>query len=164
MSERLVVSNTSPLLYLYQVRQLDLLRRLFDTVVVPKAVAQELASGAEQGFDVPDLATIPWLQVRPPPEAGMEPTFIDLGPGEAEVLAFGFAAPGALLILDDGRARELAARNGLTFTGTLGLLVRAKQMGLLPQVAPVLEALQRTTIRLSEELLQWALAEADEGA
>lgn len=66
MPERLVVADTSPLLYLHQVRQLDLLRRLFRTVVVPRAVAEELSSGAEQGFDVPNLKAASWLPVRPP--------------------------------------------------------------------------------------------------
>lgn len=162
MPERLVVADTSPLLYLHQVRQLDLLRRLFRTVVVPRAVAEELSSGAEQGFDVPHLKAASWLLVRPPPHTGKLPAGVGLGPGEAEVLAFGLATPEALLLLDDGRAREVAGRRGLSFTGTLGLLVRAKQEGLLLRVAPVLEELQTTTIRLSKDLLRWALEEAGE--
>lgn len=162
MSERLVVSNTSPLVYLHQVRQLDLLTRLFGTVVVPKAVVEELASGREQGFDVPDPEGFAWLLVKSPPESEVLPAVVDLGPGEAQVLAFGLAAPDALLLLDDGLARRIAGLNRLSFTGTLGLLVKAKHAGLVPRVAPVLEELGRTTIRLSEELIAWALEEAGE--
>lgn len=162
MPERLVVSNTSPLLYLHQIRQLNLLRSLFGTIVVPRAVADELAAGSEQGHDVPELASCHWLRIQSPPEAQVLPAVIDLGRGEAEVLAFGLAAPDTLLLLDDGLARRIAALNGLSFTGTLGLLVKAKQEGLVAQLAPVLEELGRTTIWLSPELLTWALQEAGE--
>lgn len=63
MPDRLVVSNTSPLLYLHQIGQLDLLRQLYGKVVVPGAVARELARGAQLGIDVPDLGRHPWVEV-----------------------------------------------------------------------------------------------------
>jgi hypothetical protein len=53
MPDRFVVSNTSPLLYLHQIGQLDLLRQLYGRVVVPEAVAKELARGAQLGIAVP---------------------------------------------------------------------------------------------------------------
>ena len=56
--ERLVVSNTSPLLYLHQVGQLDLLRKLYKQIKIPSAVRDELLAGAEQGVSVPDLAAL----------------------------------------------------------------------------------------------------------
>jgi predicted nucleic acid-binding protein len=162
MPDRLVVSNTSPLLYLHQIRQLELLRSLFGTIVVPRAVADELASGSEHGHDVPELTSCHWLRIQSPPEAQVLPAVIDLGRGEAEVLAFGLAAPDTLLLLDDSLARRIAALNGLSFTGTLGLLVKAKQEGLVARLAPILEQLGRTTIWLSPELVMWALEEAGE--
>lgn len=162
MRERLVVSNTSPLLYLHQIRRLELLRSLFGTVVVPRAVADEMASGSELRYDVPELASCHWLGVQSPPEAQVLPAVIDLGRGEAEVLAFGLAAPEALLLLDDGLARRIAALNGLSCTGTPGLLVKAKREVLVTKLAPLLEQLGRTTIWLRPELVAWALEEAGE--
>lgn len=92
----------------------------------------------------------------------MQRAVVDLGPGEAEVIAFGLSHADALLLLDDGLARRMAALLSLRFTGTIGLLVKAKQAGVLDSVRPSVEALRETTIRISEELLQWALREAEE--
>lgn len=162
MPERLVVSNTSPLLYLHQIGQLDLLQQLYHRVVVPGAVAAELARGSQAGVDVPDLARYHWLQIEEPPERLMLRAVVDLGAGEAEVIALGMAHADALLLLDDALARRIARILGLSFTGTIGVLVKAKRARALDSVLPSLEALRQTTIRVSDELIQWALKEAGE--
>ena len=59
----IAISNTSPLLYLHKIESIDWLRTLFDSIWVPKAVVIELAEGQQRGFDVPDLAVYPWLQI-----------------------------------------------------------------------------------------------------
>ena len=163
MPDRAVVSNTSPLLYLHQIGHLGLLRRLYGQVVVPEAVASELARGARLGIDVPDLERLPWLHVEAPPEHRLLPAVVDLGAGEAEVIAIGLANTQSLLLLDDGLARRIAALLELSFTGTIGLLVKAKQVGALDSVLPSLEALRKSTFRVSDELLRWAAREAGEG-
>ena len=162
MPDRLVVSNTSPLLYLHQVGQLDLLRQLYGRVVVPTAVADELAAGLHFGIAAPNLGEHPWLRVESPPERTLLPALVDLGPGEAEVLAFGLAHPDTLLLLDDRLARRTADLLRLHFTGTIGFVVRAKRAGAIASVLPVLEALQKTNIRVTPELIHWALKEAGE--
>jgi len=55
----LTISNTSPLLYLHAIGQLELLRLLYQNIVIPKAVQSELAVGALQGINVPDPLQIP---------------------------------------------------------------------------------------------------------
>lgn len=162
MPDRLVISNTSPLLYLHQVGQLDLLRQLYGSVVVPEAVQGELIAGSRLGVDTPSLQHHPWLMVKPPPERLLLRALVDLGPGEAEVIALGLASPGALLLLDDRLARRTAALSGLTYTGTIGLVVKAKQAGVLDSALPVLEALKKTSIRVTDDLMHWALQEAGE--
>jgi predicted nucleic acid-binding protein len=67
-----------------------------------------------------------------------------------------------LLILDDGLGRQIARLNALTCTGTLGVLLKAKQRGLLSSISPVLQELQRTTMWLSKDLVALVLAEAGE--
>lgn len=162
MPERLVISNTSPLLYLHQVGQLDLLRRLYGQVQIPPAVRAELRAGAEQGVSVPDTRALEWLQIRPLRETTLLPVVIDLGTGEAEAIALALAHPGSLLILDDSLGRRIARLNGLTFTGTLGVLVKAKKEGLLSRVSPVIEELRKTTMYLTETLIGKLLKEAGE--
>jgi len=163
MPEREVISNTSPLLYLHQVDQLDLLRRLYRQVVVPPAVREELRVGAAQGFATPDVDQIRWLDVRAPADMTLLPMVVDLGAGEAEAIALALAAPGSLLILDDRLGRRIAHLRALTYTGTLGVLVKARQEGHLAAVRPVIAALQeRTTMRLTRDLVGQVLRAAGE--
>ncbi len=141
MPETTVIVNTSPLLYLHQVGQLELLQKLYRKVTVPLAVTSELEVGTKQGIDVPKIDAIEWIQIHPVASAVLVPAVIDLGQGEAEVLALGLEIPNSLLIFDDKLARRIADLYHLKYTGTLGILVKAKQLGYLASVAPVIRQL-----------------------
>lgn len=146
-----VVTNTSPLLYLHQLGLLDLLYRLYERVVVPSAVVAELSEGARFGYDVPAPATLPWVVVEAPPGAAILPMVTALGDGERAAIALAAARKSDLLLLDDALARRHARLLGLTVTGTLGVLLRAKSDGLLPAVAPVVDKLEQLGFRLAPE-------------
>ena len=77
------------------------------------------------------------------------PTTADLGAGEAEVLALGTQIPGAVLILDERLGRLYAESLRLLFTGTLGILLRAKAEGRILRIEPLIEQLDRLGFRLS---------------
>jgi predicted nucleic acid-binding protein len=129
MPDRKVICNTSPLLYLFQVGQLSLLHGLYGEIFVPLAVESELRAGAALGCLAPDVSQHAWLHVQPLLDRSLLPEVADLGPGEAEAIALALSNPGSLLILDDSLGRETSRRRGLTYTGTLGVLVRRKRRG-----------------------------------
>lgn len=160
--ERIVVSNTSPLLYLHQVGHLDVLRELYGRIRIPSAVRFELQAGAEQGVAVPDVRALTWIDEQVLTDSLLLPAVIDLGPGEAEAIAMALSSPNSLLILDDQLGRRIARLAGVTYTGTLGVLLRAKQTGLLSRVAPVIERLRDTTMHLTPELIEMVLQDAGE--
>ena len=162
MPERVVVCNTSPLLYLHQVSKLELLSQLYGSVIVPSAVERELHAGEERGIDVLPVANVEWISVRSVTEKSGLRLSVDLGAGESEVLGLGLELPGSLLVLDDRLGRRIARLNGLAFTGTLGVLLRAKETGLLDSVRPTLEELRGTTMWLPDELVHSILVEAQE--
>src|SRR3954468_16179198 len=162
MPDREVISNTSPLLYLHQVNQLGLLERLYGRIRIPAAVRDELRAGVQRGIDTPDLEKHHWIGVENLRDTTLLPIVVDLGAGEAEAIALALSFSESLLILDDGLGRRIAHLNRLTVTGTLGVLVKAKQAGLLPTVAPVIEALQHTTMYLGRELISAILRQAGE--
>lgn len=85
-----------------------------------------------------------------------------LDAGESEVLSLGLELPDALLVLDDGAARDRGVELGLRITGTAALLVRAKAAGLIPQVKPVLDALLSSSFRLSPKVYDRILKAAGE--
>jgi|SRR3990172_1564411 len=152
-----VVANTSPLLYLHQVGCLKVLQQLYGTVVVPSAVQEELEVGKRQGIDVPDVSSLSWVHIRPVASAALVPAVVDLGQGEAEVLALGLEIADSLLILDDQLARRIADLYDLRYTGTLGVLVKAKRAGFLSTVSAVVTAMRERGMWLSEAIVRDAL-------
>jgi predicted nucleic acid-binding protein len=142
-----VVSNTSPLLYLHQLDQLDLLPSLYSKVVVPQSVVEELDAGRVGGYDVPAVSALPWIEVVSSPNLALLALATDLGRGESEAIAVAHERR-ALLVLDDALARRHAGLLGIQCTGTLGVLLKAKAVGHLTKVAPLVERLVELGFRL----------------
>ncbi len=92
----------------------------------------------------------------------VEPLLLFVGQGEAEAIAMAQVRPGAVLLLDDLRARKLAERLGLRRLGTVALLGLAKRRGLIAALKPALDALVGHGIYLRRELIDAALREAGE--
>ncbi len=81
----------------------------------------------------------------------------DLGAGESAVLTWGYVNPGTEVIVDDLAARRCAAALGIPVRGTLGLVLTAKQQGILPAARPVLEQLRLSGMYLSDRVMNQAL-------
>lgn len=158
------VCNTSPLQYLHQLGQLDLLRALAAAVFIPPAVVREIAIGVSLGINLPDLTSMAWISVRTPQASARTPWRGTLGPGETEVLQLALEMPRALLLLDDRRARQAAASLQLPLKGTIGLLVDAKHAGLIPAIRPLLDQLDALGFRLAHSSRVSALRLAGEVA
>ncbi len=162
MPEQLTICNTSPLLYLHLVKHLALLPKLYGRLLIPSAVQDELLAGAKQGVSVPVVENLPWLRVVATHSPELIPLITDLGRGEAEVIALGLERPGSRLVLDDALARRIARLNGLLFTGTVGVILKAKQRGFLETVEPVIFALRNAGLWLGDRLVAEALQQAGE--
>jgi uncharacterized protein len=96
---------------------------------------------------LPDVCPLPWLTIQAP--KGLDKALIvaQLGAGEKDVLALGTQVSGVVVILDERLGRLYAASLKLTFTGTLGILLRAKVEGRIPRIGPLLEHLDRLGFR-----------------
>jgi len=106
MPERLVIVNTSPLLYLHLAGCLEILACLYRGVIIPPAVEAELAAGRQAGVETPALNSYPWISIIPVQSVALVSSILDLGPGESEVIALGLEHPESLLIIDDRLARR----------------------------------------------------------
>jgi predicted nucleic acid-binding protein len=160
-----VISNTSPLQYLYQLGLLDLLPKLVGQITVPPGVVEELEAGHVLGLDLPDISAVDWIIVRAPGQSKSQLPVADLGPGETEVLLLGLESTGeVVLILDDAQARKAAEAVGLKFTGTLGVLLDAKRAGLLQTIKPELDRLDALGFRLAHHTRDAVLRLAGEAA
>lgn len=162
-----VVSDSSPLICLARLGRLDLLRRLFDAVFIPSAVWQEVAidgGDREEALQVKEAAQDGWLQVECPGGVSedSEATLAGLDIGEREAIALALEK-GATLIMDEAAGRAAAQRLGLRCTGTLGVLVEAKLLGLIPRLREELDRLQeQTNFRFTPDLFEVVLGRAGE--
>ena len=125
------VCNTSPIQYLHQLGQLDLLRTLATAVFVPPSVVIEVGRGRALGIDLPDLAAAPWIASRAPQTPIHHQWQTNIGLGERDVLRLSLETPGLVAIIDDRIARRVAASLNIPFKGTIGLLIDAKRVGLI---------------------------------
>lgn len=144
-----MIGDTSPIQYLYQAGLLDLLPTLYGQVILPQAVADELAEGRNLGVSLPDPVTLSWLILRQAQDLTPLASVVNvLGAGEREALALALEIPDSIVLLDDAPARRYARTLGVKFTGTLGVLLKAKQSGHLTTVLPVLDQLDSLGFRL----------------
>jgi uncharacterized protein len=139
---------------------LDLLPTLYSEIWIPEVVHAEYQAGQFTHPGSPDIDALPWLTVRP---ATTDPAVSPgLGTGEAAALALARASQARLVLLDERRARREAARLGLPVAGSLSVLVAAKQRGLLPAVAPVVDQMIAQGRRIGNNLRAKILALAGE--
>ncbi|BAC88557.1 DUF3368 domain-containing protein [Gloeobacter violaceus] len=157
-----VIADTSPLQYLYQAEILDLLRLLYGYIVLPQAVADELAAGRTRRVTLPDPASILWMSVRRVLPTKLLQMTSDLGAGEREVLALAVEMPGSLVLLDDGLARRYARLLNLQLAGTLGVLLKAKQEKHINAVKPAVDRLEALGFRLAPSTRAAVLELAEE--
>ena len=150
----ITIVDTSPLFYFYRVGLFELFKKLYGHITVPDAVIKELKEGHDQGEDVPQLESYPWIEIKSVSMPRYLQLIADLGPGESEVLALATNHPSALVILDDKLARRIADMQGFRLTGTAGVLLRAIQKGLVPALKPVLKELLDLGFRLKPNLVE----------
>jgi predicted nucleic acid-binding protein len=137
---KIVVSDTSPIRALYFLGLSALLRKLFDGVIVPTDVADELTQ-PRAGFEPIDLATLP-IEIRAPQDRRLLLHYAEtLDRGEAQAIALAIELKAALLI-DERAGRVAAARAGIPYTGVLGILTLAKRAGMIAEVRPLLDKLR----------------------
>jgi predicted nucleic acid-binding protein len=137
----MIVSNTSPIYYLHQLGCLGVLRDLFGCVHTTPQVLAELQAGGLQGLSIPDLSVLDWFVIQDIAVPSFLELIPDLGKGEASVLAFALEHPGSYIVVDDRLGREVARVQRIRVTGTLGVLLLAKQNGLIGAVFPMIDQL-----------------------
>lgn len=159
----IIVSDTTCLSHLALIGLHELLPALFGSVVIPPAVAAELSRGQVKHQVIGEVLHSPWIEVRTlDDEARTDELAMTLDRGEAEaiVLAMELNCP---LLMDDLPGRRCAQSLMLKITGTLGVLVAAKQRGLLPLVQPVIHRMiHEHDFRAGQALLAQTLKEAGE--
>lgn len=148
----IVVADTSPLNYFVQIGCESVLPSLYQRVLIPPSVLDELRHPDAPKVVASWLLNLPgWIEVRPTagsPDAALA----DLDPGEREAIQLAQEQRADLLLIDERRGRLEAKRRGLATTGTLGVLLAAAQKGLIDAAAAYQQLATKTNFRCSPEL------------
>lgn len=154
----LVIADTSPIRYLIQIEQIDLLHHLFDAVTVPTEVARELGDPSAPPAVQTWIHSPPsWLRVLDAAGKG-DSSLSHLDPGERAAIALGISLKADLILIDERRAFSVAVSKGLEVTGTLGILDLAARRELI-DLRQAIDRLKQTNFRYRRELIEELLAQ-----
>lgn len=160
----IVVSNTTPLIGLAVIQRFGLLHRLFGKIYIPQAVYDEaVTAGREEGGAKQEIFTADWIEtVQVKDRLAVEVLLDELDLGEAETIVLAREIGADWVLMDEKKGRRKLTELGLNKVGTVGILLKAKQVGLLPQVRPDLERLRAQTFSISQRVIDAVLHQAGE--
>lgn len=156
-----VVSNTTPLLSLLKIDKLWLLNELYQQISIPQAVFQEIENGKSKPY-YKDLTKNTWINIEVISGHETSKHLSDLGAGEYETLILAQERKADLVIMDERMGRNYAKQLGFKLTGTIGILLKAKQNHLLPSIKEVMEELTKKGTWLNPKLIHRTLELAGE--
>lgn len=142
MPDKLVISDSSPLIALADIGELELLQKLYQEVFITDIVRSEIHA---------DLPT--WISVSTKyDQKQFHVLKLELDPGEASAIALALEHPESSIIIDENKGRSVAKRLGLKVTGTVGIIIKAKELGFIVSGTEILAKLEEHGFWLSEQL------------
>lgn len=158
-----IVINTSPLISLVAAwGDLTPLASLYDQMLVPFEVCQEILQGGPNNFAVPEFQQATWLQKQPAPLTVSPFLLNSLDLGEASVIQLALDQSIQTVCIDEAVGRRIARLSGLTLTGSVGLLLRAKQQNPSLSIKTAIHNMLTHNIRLSQTVIDFALKQSGE--
>jgi hypothetical protein len=155
-----VVLDTSPLILLAKIEQLELLTALYDTILIPWSVLDKVK--ARRRADT--RAVLCWCDERSISVLRASERYVhtlpkELGAGERAALALAMERDAELVVLDDQEGRRLARARGLAVTGTIGVLVEARAQGKVASLRRELDRVVEAGLWISETFYDRLLRE-----
>ena len=160
---RKVVVNTTPLIALSHVGLLSILKELYGEIIIPDAVYRELSVKAESVCKKTVDRSLDWIRVENIQNEMAKAMYkTQLHEGEVEVMILSKEIAADVVIIDDANAKKHAKYLGLPVTGTLGVLIKAKQEGYVEALKPVLQQMIEHGIYISNSLVALCLKQVGE--
>jgi len=158
------VINTSPWIALSACNQTELLQDLYEIIMMPTAVKDEILAGGKNALGVSTLKKANWLEINDIENANQIKLLHELDQGEAEVLILAAERDACEVILDEKVARMHAHVLGHKVIGTLGIILRAKKKGLIDRLEPLIGSICGAGIYIHKDIIRCILMEAGEYA
>ena len=154
----ILIADSSALIALSIVNKIDVLEKLFDQVFVPKAVFEEISVNNKDE----SKQLYYYCKNRVVEIVSMIDFNVSLGKGESEAMVLYKEQNADLLLCDDKKAKKFARNFGINIIGSLGVLLKAKEKKLIPQIAPLITTLQNSKIFIDENTCNTVLKIANE--
>jgi len=161
-----IISDSSPLILLARVGPLSLLQELFQEIIIPQEVYREVVIQGESRPGSREVREASWIKVERVHKLELIEGFHHHGLSrkDAAVIALAREKQADAVLMDEQRGRAICREIGLEVIGTGGLLIRAKEKGLIPNIRSPLDGLIRQGFRLTPELYEIFLEEAGENS
>lgn len=147
-----IISDTSCFIVLAKINELELLHKVYGQVITTPEVATEFGEVLPAWIEITSNSDKRYQQILE----------LQLDKGEASAIALALEIKDCTIILDDYKARRIAERLGIDITGTLGVIIKAKNKGIIKSIKPFLSKLKNTDFRITDELENEALKQAKE--
>ncbi|WP_373514219.1 DUF3368 domain-containing protein [Persicitalea sp.] len=144
-----------------KIDRLEILEQVYGTVTIPEAVFEELEKGRNKSYYI-DLTDLSWIAIKAVKEKKLLTNLAELDVGEAEVIAIASELEARLVIIDEVLGQKIAKQASLKVTGTLGVLIKAKEMGLIDKLGPLVDDLQAQGIWIGDKLKETVLRQVEE--
>lgn len=149
---KIIISDTSCFIILSRIGEFNILFEVYGNIVTTKEIALEF------GEKLPE-----WVEVKDVKDKYSQKLLeMQIDKGESSAIALALETAECTLILDDYKARRIAEQLSLSYTGTIGVIIKAKQMGIISSIKPILYKIKRTDFRLSSDIEYQALQAANE--
>lgn len=159
---RKVIVNSTPLIVLCGIGKLNILKEMYGEIIIPSAVFREVTA-KEDSVCAQIRSAGEWMRVEQIKDCSEKKMYkAKLHDGEVEVMILAQERNADLVILDDNAAKKTAKYLGLTVTGTLGVLVKAKNQGIIGRVSPFLCEMRKNGFYISSEVERMVLEQAGE--
>jgi predicted nucleic acid-binding protein len=135
------------------INHIEILPRLFETILVPDAVDAELRNPLAPAVVQAWASPLPsWVEVKQVPDAPDDAALRPLGEGERAAIVRALSIHADLVLIDERKGTRVAIDKGLDVTGTLGILQRAALRGLL-NLPEAFDRLKQTNFRYQQEIM-----------
>jgi len=159
----IVISDSTILIGLVKIGKLDLLKEIFSKVYIPEEVFKEVVERGKGKAGSEVIKEAAWIEPKPVKDK-MQIAFLlgSLEKGEAEVLVLARELNADLILMDEEKDRKSAVIAGFEIMGLLGLLILAKNLGLIHKVRPLIDKLMIKKFRISDKIIEKTLKKAGE--
>jgi len=152
MPDRVIIADSSGLIALSNIGELQLLHQVYEQITITPEIESEFGESLPNWIMVEEVIDKKKISILE----------LELDKGESSAVALAIEKENSLLIIDEKKGRSVAKKMGIKIIGILGVAVKAKEIGLIEKVSPIIEKLEKVDFRISATLKEKTLERVGE--